>query len=355
MTATLPLFRRYPSLAQTLPWLSLARLPTPLDDGDRGASAWGIGNLRIKRDDLAADLYGGNKLRKLEFILADARARDCDAVVTFGAAGSNHALATAIYARSLGLQCHAVLTPQPPSSKVANTLRYHAWLGTTLHAASTMEDVYAVVEQIRATHPGGAERVYQIPWGGSSWLGNIGFVNAALELAEQWGDQPPPDRVFAATGTMGTNLGLAVGFRLLGWPTIVECIRVVPHRVMTPEYFERLFRELNTELHQRCTDIPLLDKPYSNVSGRDEFLGEGYAIPTAATTEAVELAKSLLNLGLETTYTGKAMAALIHDARAGKLEHERVIFWQTYNSRPYPPESADIDATSLAGEFARYF
>lgn len=351
----LPLFTRYPALAGQLPWRRLADLPTPLDDGSAAAAAWGIGELRIKRDDLAADLYGGNKIRKLEFVLADALARGCDAVVTFGAAGSNHALATAIYARQLGLDCYAVLTPQPPTTKVASTLRYHAWLGTRLYAASTMPGVQEVVAGIRAAHPTGGERIYEVPWGGSSWLGNAGFVNAAFELAAQWGDAPPPDRVYAAAGTLGTNIGLAMGFSLLGWPTRVESVRVVPHQIMSPQYFERVYRETNAELHARAPELTLVADPYANVSARDEFYGEGYALPTAGTTEAVALAGQLLGLRLETTYTGKAMAALIHDAREGRLRGQRVVFWQTYNSRPYPEASAQLPAGALPAAFAGYF
>jgi len=347
-----PLLQRYPALADALPWIGLASLPTPLERAAEAESEFGAGELWIKRDDLSGETYGGNKVRKLEFLLADASARGCDAVLTYGAVGSNHALATAIYAHQLGLKCHAVLTPQPATAKVARTLRYQMRLGTRLHTAANLREVRKVTDEILADHPTGAERVYQIPFGGSSWLGTVGFVNAAFELAAQIGDRPPPHFVYAATGTMGTAIGLAIGFRLLGWPTKLMAIRVVPQPIMTPENLERLWRETSEELSARDSSIPPLPEPFENVVGRDRFLGEGYAIPTEATHEAVRLADELIGIGLETTYTGKAMAGLIHDGRAGDLADRRTVFWQTYNSRPYP-DLGDVEA-ELGPDLAAY-
>ena len=345
-----PLLQRYPVLASALPWVELATLPTPLEQvSDAG---FDTGGLWIKRDDLSGEPYGGNKVRKLEFLLADAQARGCDAVLTYGAVGSNHALATAIYAHQLGLKCYAVLTPQPPTAKVARTLRYQMRLGTRLRSAGNFPQIRAVTEEILEDHPTGADRVYQIPFGGSSWLGTVGFINAAFELAGQLGDRPPPDFVYSATGTMGTTIGLAIGFRLLGWSTRVMGVRVVPQPILTPEYFERLWQETSTELSARDPAIPIMDDPFANVVGRDGFLGEGYAIPNEATREAVQIAGERYGIGLETTYTGKAMAALLHDGRAGDLAGRSAVFWQTYNSRPYP--DLDEAAADLEPELEAY-
>ena len=122
------LFDLYPGLHGRVPHLQLANLPTPLDAADRMAAELGVRRLWIKRDDLSAKPYGGNKVRKLEHLLADALEKGCDAVLTYGAAGSNHALATSIYARRVGLDCYAVLTPQAPSPKVTGD-RGRAMLG----------------------------------------------------------------------------------------------------------------------------------------------------------------------------------------------------------------------------------
>ena len=124
-----------------------------------------------------APVYGGNKVRKLEYLLGDALQRGCDAVVTFGAAGSNHALATAIYARQVGLVCHAVLTDQVQTPWVANTLRWHALLGTRLWPAAGFAETQTAALALRASHPSGPDRLYEVAWGGSSPLGSLGFVD----------------------------------------------------------------------------------------------------------------------------------------------------------------------------------
>ncbi len=354
MSAILPLFEKFPGLEDQLAHTRLAELPTPLETATQASTSWNLDSLLIKRDDLSSTLYGGNKIRKLEFALAHARDNGCDAVLTFGAVGSNHVLATSIFAQQLGLECHAVLTPQPPSEKVARTLRYHAHLQTKLYPAKDMSSVREQTEWVLDQHPGGRKRIYQLPWGGSSWRGTVGFINAALELAQQLGNAVP-DLIYVATGTMGTSIGLAMGLRLLAWPTRLVAVRVVPQPVMTPAYFERLYRETNTELHARDASFPLIDDPSANVAARDEFFGEGYAIPTDSTLEAVELGKSMLGLDLETTYTGKALAALVHDERTGQLAGKKVLFWNTYNSRDYPGPVADCSTDALPASLDEYF
>lgn len=345
---------RYPGLFENMPYLQLAELPTPLDDADRMAAQLSIRRLWIKRDDICAQPYGGNKVRKLEHLLADALEKGCDAVLTYGAAGSNHALATSIYAHRVGLDCYAVMTPQAPTPKVANTLRYHALLGTKLIPAKGFDGSVAARDATLAKHATGPDKIYDIWWGGSSWVGATGFVNAALEIGEQLA-RDPPDYIYVAAGTQGTAAGLALGLRLLGWKTQVYGVRVVPMPTRLPAAYDRLFRETNQELHARDNNFPLVDDPLANFELRDEFLGDGYALPTTGTTEAVELARDLCGIDLETTYTGKAMAALVHDALAGRLTDSSVVFWLTYNSYPYPAEISDYDADDVPAEFRAYF
>ena len=347
-----PLFERSPGLADTLPFRSMATLPTPLEGVSRFGNQLGIAELLIKRDDLSATVYGGNKVRKLEHLLADALSRGADAVLTYGATGSNHVLATSIYARQVGLECYGVLVEQPASPKVAATLRYHALLGTHLVLTSGIKGIADTTAAIKAAHPTGADKVYEIPWGGSSWLGVTGFINAALELGAQL--DKPPDRIYVANGTMGTSVGLAIGCRLLHWPTQIVGVRVSPLKAISPQIGERLFTDTVGELHRLDPEFPLLDEPHANMNLREGFLGKGYAIPTEATEEAVAMAATGLDMQLDTTYTGKAMAALISDARAGELCKQRIVFWQTYNSRPYPAELGSVNTHALPKELRAF-
>jgi D-cysteine desulfhydrase len=345
---------KFPALEDLLPFVSLTRLPTRVEPAHKLGARIGLDSLTIKRDDESADFYGGNKTRKLEYVLADARARGCDAVVTFGSAGSNHALATAIYAQRLGLQCYAVLTHQAHTPYVAATLRYHVMLGTKLVHAGRYQDVVATYEKVVESHPSGADRVYKITWGGSSWLGTTGFVAAALELAEQLPASQIPELIYVACGTMGTAVGLALGLRLAGLPTRVLAIKVAPGPRPVDEEFERLFETTDRELRQRDPSLPALDEPLANVELREEFLGPGYAIPTPECSEAIELIYSTEGLKLEATYTGKALGALVQDARRGRLAGRRVMFWNTYNSRPYPEGIDAIGAEALPDAFRHY-
>lgn len=347
-----PLARHFPQLAASLPRRRLGSLPVPVERLPSLAAELGAGQLMVKRDDLSGDAYGGNKVRKLEYLLGDALARACNAVMTFGAVGSNHLLATAVYARQCGLRCYGVVTPQPPAPAVAAKLRYHALLGTELVLAEGMRGVEDCAAALLAAHPGGPSRVYRIPWGGSSWLGAVGFVAAALELAQQLTE--PPDYIYLANGTMGTSVGLAIGCRLLRWPTRIVAVRVAPFPLNNEEILERLFQSTIAELVRRDPSFPALEDPWVNIGLRDEFLGDGYAIPTPGALEAIELLRERAGLTLDETYTGKAMAALIADARAGRLAGRRTLFWHSYSSRPFPDELAQAAVERLPAALQPY-
>jgi D-cysteine desulfhydrase len=351
-----PLSARFPALAAALPYVRLSSLPTPLEDAAGLAAHLGLAALAVKRDDLSAPAYGGNKIRKLEFLLGDALARNCETVVTFGSVGSNHALATSVCARQVGLSCHAVLLDQALTPYVSATLRYHLCIGTQLHPAGSFNQSRAVFERIRANHPGGAARVYEIPWGGSNWLGAAGFVAGALELAAQLGaaGEPAPDYVYVAGGTMGTAIGLALGLRVAGLGTQVVAPRAVPSGASSADRVAELVAETNRELHARDASFPLLEDPLRNLELRPEFFGSGYAEATPEAIEAVALMRDLQHVKLETTYTGKAFAGLVADARSGRLRGRRVLFWNTYSSAPYPQDLANADPAALPAAFRHY-
>ena len=346
----------FPALAEALPYISLTTLPTPLNEAPALAKHLGLGSLGIKRDDLTSPIYGGNKVRKLDYLLADALARGCDTIVTFGAAGSNHALATAIFAQRLGLASHVVLMPQATTPYVAATLRYHLHIGTTVHAARNFNHSREVFEQIRKSHPQGPARVCEIPWGGSNWLGAAGFVAGAMELAGQYpsSGSPPPDFIYLAAGSMGTVIGLSLGLRIAGLDTRIVAPRVVPFGATAADRVVELVAEANRELHARDESFPLVSDPGRNVELRPEFLGTGYAEATPEALEAVALMGDLQHLKLETTYTGKAFAGVVTDARSGRLAGKRVIFWNTYSSAAYPAELQNVDTSALPAEFQAY-
>ena len=334
--------------------VALATLPTALEPAARLGAAIGAPNLLTKRDDLAGRSYGGNKVRKLEYLLGDALGRGCDAVVTFGAVGSNHALATAIYASQLGLACHAVLVDQIPTPWIANTLRWHCLLGTRIVPTTGFVESQAEAARLRAAHPTGPDRLYDVPWGGSSPLGSLGFVDAAGELAAQLAAAgiSAPVRVYLPCGTMGSVAGLLVGLRQTGIDATVVSVKVVPQNVVDAAAVLSLAAAVAPLLP--AGTAPAMDDLAAHLEFRTEFAGEGYAVPTPECVEAVALARELQGLKLDTTYSGKALACLVADARSGRLDGAVPVFWQTWNSQPYPAGLADVDTGSLPAAFRKY-
>ena len=156
-------------------------MPTPVE---RLALALDVAEVLVKRDDLTSARYGGNKVRKLDFLLGDALAQGAQSVLTFGAYGSNHALATAVHARALGLEPHVVLSPQEPGPFAARTLLAHAGLETQIHLVDGWDGRREAVHAKRALVERDGVAPYIIPMGGTCPLGALGYVSAAFELAE---------------------------------------------------------------------------------------------------------------------------------------------------------------------------
>ncbi len=335
--------------------LALAALPTALEPARRMGAAIGAPDLLTKRDDLAGATYGGNKVRKLEYLLGDALARGCDAVVTFGAAGSNHALATAVYAKQAGLDCYAVLTDQIQTPWVAKTLRWHCLLGTRVIAAAGYLETQAEAARLKAIHSAGPDKLYEIPWGGSSPLGSLGFVDAGAELATQLeaADVTGPVRVYLPCGTMGSVAGLLIGLRQAGVPATVVSVKVVPQNVVDKAAVLQLASAIRPLLP--AGTAPGMDDLAAHLEFRTEFAGEGYAVPTPECVEAVELARDLEHWKIDTTYSGKALACLVADARSGRLAGQTPVFWQTWNSRAYPAGLEGVDVSQLPAAFGKFF
>ena len=330
--ATLPMFERFPGTA-VLPLAGIAELPTLAETF--GLPIEGIGALLVKRDDLTSRAYGGNKVRKLDFLLGDALAKGATAVLTFGAYGSNHALATAVHARAIGLEPHVVLSPQEPGPYAPATLLAHAQLRTVLHLTEGWDGRREAVLAIRELRERDGIEPYVIPMGGTNALGALGYVNAALELAEQLPGEQAPDVIYVAAGTLGTAVGLAVGFAAAGSKTRVEAVRVTPASLANPMIAEKLARETVALLRDFDSAFPALAPGDLAFTLRDNWFEPGYGVVTPETDEAVSMAGSA-GIKLETTYTGKAAAAMLADARAGRLEDERVMLLDTYSSAPKP-------------------
>jgi len=339
----------HPLLGERLGKAALATLPTPVRSVECKTSH-GKKTIHIKCDDLTGDIYGGNKVRKLEYALWPALRRGKKRVATFGAVGSNHALATALYARSVGLGCTCFLSHQKASPEIAATLNAHLAIETDI---VRFGGAYAKRIATLRKHLWN-RNFWVIPAGGSSWLGTTGFVNAGLELAAQieHGEIPEPDRIYIATGTMGSAVGLAIGLAIAGLATRVDAVRVSMTSICNETLMRHLLRKTVAMLARLDESISMELIKKTNIRLRHSFFAGGYAHTSTETDDALKFAADSLDLRLDGTYTGKAMAALLADI--GETAHEHVLFWNTYNSKPLLPAQSNVALDALPEEFRRY-
>jgi len=356
------LFEHYQLLAHKLPYVSLGEFPTPVQKLDSLGRQIGLDSLFIKRDDLSGKVYGGNKIRKLEFILGDTLHTKAKEVLTFGSAGSNHALATAIYARQLGLKSVSMLVPQPNAHYVRRNLLMSYHSGAELHLYSHIRFITpftapSVLYQLLRHRLKRGQLPRVIPMGGSSPLGAVGFVNAAFELKEQIlrGEIPEPDYIYIASCSMGTAAGLILGLRAINSKTRVVAVRVNSDSFVNAKGMVNLINKTNSLLSSFDPSFPKLEFSEHDMDIRHSFFGKQYALFTKEGLEAVSRVERYGGIKLEGTYTGKAFAALIDDGKKSSLRNKVILFWNTYNSMDFSGAIATIDYHQLPRCFHRYF
>lgn len=354
---TVSIVRLFPKL-RSLPHLPLAQVPTPVMHLENLADQLGVGRLYLKNDGVSARPIGGNKVRKLEFLLAAAREQGADTVLTFGGCGSNHAAATAVFANQMGLGCISILADQPNAHAVGRNLLLGASAGAKLVHCSDFREMTALAEEqkMHCLAESGREP-YIIPPGGSSELGTVGYVNAGFELAAQIeaGVLPEPDVIFVALGTCGTVTGLALGLRAAGVKSTVVGVRVVPSSMANPERIEALGRGTAALLTRYDSTFARSDGVLKHVEIDNGQFGKEYARYTRASVDAVQLVAATAGVNLEGTYTGKAFAALAARARSGTLHRKTVLFLNTHNQHDFSEQISTVDFRSLPVPFHRYF
>jgi D-cysteine desulfhydrase len=347
------ILERFPTLGEQLPRMRLASLPTPVrevavetDSGKR--------KLSVKCDDQTGVIYGGNKVRKLEYIFPRARDKKCERLATFGAVGSNSALATALYARQAGFDCTCFLMHQTKTAQIPATLNMHIQNGTELIRYG---GAYAKRVQTLRDHLWG-RKAWVIPMGGSSWRGTVGFVAAGLELAAQVaaGEISKPDRIYVGTGTMGTAIGIALGLAIAVLDTEVHAVRASDVTITNEHLMQKLTDKTVLMMRRLDDSVPADLASRTNIRLRNSYFGGGYAHTTPEAEAAIAFAQEQLKIRLESTYTGKALAALLADLQEPGAESLNILFWNTYYAMPVTvPTDHPLDANALPEEFLRYF
>ena len=321
-----PLLDRFPRLAARVARIPLTTLPTPVERLPLdGRAAW------IKRDDLTALPYGGNKVRKLEFLLADARAAGVTRLITVGALGSHHALATTVYGRALGFDVTVVLLPQAPTDHVREVLDGMHAHGAEVRLVRSAAAIPAGVAAAKLAHRKEALRV--IAPGGSDPIGTLGYVNAALELAGQCsrGECSLPAEVHVAGGTLGTAAGLAIGFALAELPVSVVAHRITSRVITNRRQARRLTNGVLSLL--RAADPAARLPAARDVGARFRIahgqIGRGYGFETDAGVAAADWFSAHAGVELDATYTAKGAAGFLGAARAAT---QPVLYWHTLSA-----------------------
>ena len=314
------------------PRVRLGHFPTPLEPLDNLSRLLGGPRLWVKRDDCTGLSTGGNKTRKLEFLVADALAQGADVVITQGATQSNHARQTAAAAAKLGLQCHVLLEDRtgytdPDYTDGGNVLldRLH---GASVERRPGGSDMQAAMEAVAGQLREQGRRPYVIPGGGSTPLGAVGYANAALELVQQSAERGLRiDALVHATGSAGTQAGLVAGLQAMNSP-----IRLLGIGVRAPrDKQEGMVHDL------ACRTWALMglrgELPRAAVQANCDYVGGGYGVPTPGMVEAVTLLARTEGLLLDPVYSGKGMAGLIDLVRKGAFgPDQNVVFLHTGGS-----------------------
>jgi D-cysteine desulfhydrase len=305
------------------PALPFVGAPTPVEPLSRLSSVLGGGpRLFVKRDDAIPFAFGGNKVRKLAIVAADAIANGADTLITAGGIQSNHARATAAAAAKLGMRAVLVANGDAPQKATANAL-LDRLLGAEVVYVSSRDERAPEMARVEQRLREEGRRPYVIPIGASIPLGALGFVVALVELLDQ---MPPPDVIVHSTSSGGTQAGLVVACHLLGLSTRVIGVSA-----------DVSSSELQTTVRaiaRGVLDLLSVDAaPFGRgtmVEVDDRFVGEGYGIPTDASREAIGLAARCEALLLDPVYTAKAMAGLIAYVRQQRFtEKQTVLFWHT--------------------------
>jgi len=353
---TLPLFDIYPKLKDSLPWIPLGHWPTPIRHAPTFAAAHGLRSLYLKREDLSHPHGAGNKVRGLEFLLADAKRRGARTIITASSAGSHHICKTAWHARQLGIDTVAVVVHQPPAEYLARNLLLGASVGTKYVPANFLTVVPRTMLQfLLPTWWNRGRPPCWIPPGGTSPLSCIGHASAVFELKRQIdaGLLPTPDYLYVAMGSLGTAAGLAAGCALAGLPTHVVGTVVSYRWYATLGRWARLARRTIRLMRRHDPGIPDAAIDESKLHVVATALGDGYA---HVTEPAMVLAKEMHaaeGIGLDGTYTSKALHGAMQFIEAGRL-HDRVhLLWHTYHALPRREDLAPF-AERLPRALRRY-
>jgi L-cysteate sulfo-lyase len=313
-------------MLQNISKLTLGFWPTPLTKLERLSAKFNGPEIYIKRDDQSGLAMGGNKVRKLEYLMAKARAKGADTIVTAGAQQSNHCRQTAGACSMLGLECHLMLGGEAPPTASGNLL-LNQLMGAHIHWCGEYrkgELIPTLMEELKAK----GKKPYLIPYGGSDRVGALGFVNAVKELCDQTTSMDLYfDRIVFASSSGGTHAGLMCGKELYAQNWQVQGISI-DKQELPGSSFEQSILDLANEA---AADIGL-NKAFipADVILNKDYLGDGYGVLSSSDRRAIRLLAQLEGILLDPVYSGRALGGLIDMIERGIISsEEKVLFWHT--------------------------
>lgn len=333
-----PLEAKFPRLAEIVTPLRLGEFPTPLWEAPAISRPLRLRRVTVKRDDLSSRLYGGTKVRALEFLLAEVLRSGAKGVLTVGPRGSHHVLATTLFARMAGLGVRAVVFPGPETAETLRNFESTVVHGAEVISVRSVLQVPLALARARRRKSAGSPPPWFIPGGGSSPLGVLGAVEGALEVttAIDRGEIERPDAIVVAAGSCGTAAGLWLGLALAGHRIPLFSVRVATRFYSNGLRIRHLARGAGRLIRNVGGPSSIEFGPLEVLGGE---LGRGYGRPTSRGLEAMGRAQAA-GLRADPTYTGKAWASLT-DPRFSGLH---VLFWQTLSAveAPLPGPSDDF-------------
>jgi D-cysteine desulfhydrase len=344
------LFIVHPKLRDHIPWIPILHQPTPtrqlhnLPDTLKSEE-----ELWVKQDNLTSRKYGGNKVRKLEFLIADALHHKKRQIATLGGLGTNHGLATTIHGQTNNLRTRLYLTDQPVTAHVLKNLKLLYHFGADMIYTRTRRRAYFRFRFLDRLHQ---HRTYWLPLGGSTATGVLGYVNAVFELHNQIiaEELPEPRYIYIPVGSMGTIAGIELGIQLTGLSTTIKGICVTPQPPRR-NHVNQLIRSTLKLLHPHAQLTTSMHQPrYELIT---DYAGTRYGEPTTAGTEATQLARDLETITLDPTYTAKTLAGVIDAIRQGTKGP--ILYWHTFNSVDLSSIANQVNYQDLPPEFHKFF
>lgn len=344
-----PLVAELPEIGRDVPFRALVHAPTKVEPCSAIEPWLGRGGVFQKRDDQVSPLYGGNKVRRFEYLLADAEARGAKHLVTAGGLASTQVMATILFGRGAGFEVTAALFDQPVTRFAREALLTGASGGGNLvYGGGYLNTAIAAIQAFR-----GVEKPYLILPGASNPLALLGYVDAMLELGEQVrrGEAPQPDVIVVPAGSGGTLAALAVGAAILKWDVLITGVRITDLIACNRVTMGFLIGSLRRFLGRRAARAKGIRMDRVRVAIHHGAIGRGYGYATPAAIDAVPEVERLLGVPGEITYSGKGLVGL----RAVAAEHptKTILYWHTLSSARRQRPLASPDA--LPSGFARAF